>query len=58
MFTVESFLLLCKQVGLSSEDMQVMDIGDCLDFIQEWVDFNNPDKDNKRKATQDDFDSF
>lgn len=35
-----------------------MDVGDCLDFIQEWVDVNNPEKENKRKATQTDFDSF
>lgn len=55
---MESFLLICKQVGLSSEDMEIMDVGDCLDFIQEWVDFNNPEKENKRKATQTDFDSF
>ena len=55
---MESFLLICKQVGLSSEDMEIIDVGDCLYFIKEWVDFNNPEKENKRKATQTDFDSF
>ncbi|MQW22942.1 hypothetical protein FVP43_04435 [Lactococcus sp. dk322] len=58
MLTVESFLLICKQVGLSSEEMQLMDIGDCLDFIQEWIDYNNPEKEKKRKASQKDFDLF
>ncbi|EAA0411960.1 hypothetical protein B4X80_15815 [Listeria monocytogenes] len=57
-FTTESFLFYCKQVGLTSEDMQVMDIGDCLDYIQEWIDHNDPKKEKKRKATQADFDSF
>jgi hypothetical protein len=38
--------------------MQIMDIGDCLDFIQEWVDYNNPEKEKKRKANQTDFDAF
>lgn len=35
-----------------------MDIGDCLDFIQEWIDYNNPKKEKKRKASQKDFDLF
>ncbi len=35
-----------------------MDIGDCLDYIQEWIDHNDPKKEKKRKATQADFDSF
>ena len=51
-------MFYCKQVGLTSEDMQIMDIGDCLDYIQEWIDHNNPEKEKKRKATQSDFDSF
>ncbi|EOA3823965.1 phage tail tape measure protein [Enterococcus hirae] len=31
--TTESFLFICKQVGLSNEEMQLMEIGDCLDMI-------------------------
>lgn len=38
--------------------MEVMDIGMCLDFIQEWVDSKRPESEKKRKATQNDFDNF
>ena len=38
--------------------MEVMDIGMCLDFIQEWVDAKRPEKEKQRKATQNDFDNF
>lgn len=57
---MESFLYVCKQVGLTNEDMEDMTIGDCLDFVQEYVDQNKKQnkQSNVRKATQDDFDSF
>ncbi|MFD2305999.1 hypothetical protein [Enterococcus termitis] len=41
-----------------------MDIGQCLDYIQEWIDEKTSDNDGgkrsakKRKATQADFDAF
>nr|DAP51851.1 MAG TPA: hypothetical protein [Caudoviricetes sp.] len=40
--------------------MAEMTIGDCLDFIQEYVDSQKKQKrkPNARKATQDDFDNF
>jgi hypothetical protein len=41
--------------------MEEMTIGDCLDFIQEYVDSQkkqNGKKSNVRKATQDDMDLF
>jgi len=41
--------------------MEEMTIGDCLDFIQEYIDSQkkqNKQKTNIRKASQDDFDSF
>lgn len=57
---MESFLYVCKQVGLTNEDMEDMTIGDCLDFVQEYVDQNKKQnkQSNVRKATQDDFDCF
>lgn len=58
-FTNESFFYVCRQVGLTSEDMEEMTIGDCLDYVQEYID--NQKKDEKttaRKATQEDFDNF
>jgi hypothetical protein len=52
---------VCKQVGLAPEDLDEMNIGQCLDYIQEWID-NNTDNDESRgqsrKATQADFDNF
>jgi hypothetical protein len=35
-----------------------MTVGMVLDFIQEFIDHNNPKKVKKRKATQEDFDAF
>ncbi|PFI17453.1 hypothetical protein CN938_22300 [Bacillus thuringiensis] len=37
-----------------------MTIGDCLDYIDEYVEIQNPQKEkqNTRKATQDDFNAF
>jgi len=58
MFTVESFNYVCKRVGLTAEEMEEMTIGDCLDFIQEYVDNNQEQNSDVRKASQDDFDSF
>ena len=59
--TTESFLFICKQVGLSNEEMQLMEIGDFLDFVQEWIDNHQEKTSTKsktRKATQADFDAF
>lgn len=50
---------MCKQVGLSSDDMEDMTIAMCLDYIDEYVERKNPKKKQKaRQANQDDFDSF
>ncbi|AFU16624.1 hypothetical protein COL81_27060 [Bacillus toyonensis] len=37
-----------------------MTIGDCLDYIDEYVELRNPKKEqeNSRTATQDDFNNF
>lgn len=39
-------------------DLELMNVGDCLDYIQEYIDQQKPAKERKRKATQNDFDSF
>lgn len=53
------FFYVCRQVGLTSEDMEEMTIGDCLDYVQEYID-NQKKGENPtaRKATQEDFDNF
>lgn len=41
--------------------MDVLGIGQCLDYIQEYIDHNDPKNKNKkaaRNATQADFDNF
>jgi hypothetical protein len=35
-----------------------MSIGMCIDFIEEWIEINKPQKDKVRQARQKDFDSF
>lgn len=57
---MESFFFICREIGMSFEDFEVLDIGMCLDSIQEFIDQKSPKKKGKkaRKATQDDFDNF
>jgi hypothetical protein len=52
------FQVLAYQSGLKFEDLQLMTVGMVLDYIQEFIDYNNPKKVKKRKATQEDFDAF
>lgn len=35
-----------------------MTIGNCLDYIQEYIEQQKPSKERKRKASQKDMDSF
>jgi hypothetical protein len=54
------FQVLAYQSGLRLDDLEIMTVGMVLDFVQEFVDHNNPKKPKvkKRKATQQDFDAF
>lgn len=56
--TTELFLFLCKKVDLDKNDMEDMTIGMCIDYMEEVVSNNSPDKKKCRKAIQADFDSF
>jgi len=49
---------MTKECGLNYDDLEIMTIGMCLDYIEEYVDRKNPDKEQKRSASQSDFDSF
>ena len=40
------------------QDMEVMTIGFCLDYIEEYIEQNNPKKKKSRMANQDDFNNF
>lgn len=35
-----------------------MTIGDCFDYIAEYAEMKNPEKEKVRKATQEDFNAF
>lgn len=56
--TTESFAFVCKQVGLTMDDLEIMDIGDILDYIETYIEEKSLSKKDIRKATQADFDSF
>lgn len=61
-FTEESFFYVCRRIGLNSDDLSEMNIGQCLDYIQEWIDNNSQDEtkssSSSRRATQYDFNNF
>lgn len=51
--------MTCKMAGLTLEDMDMMTIGECLDYIENYVDVKNGNQEETvRQATQDDFDAF
>lgn len=59
--TTELFQVLSYQAGLRLDDLHLMTVGMVLDYIQEYIDVNNPKKKKKtktRKATQQDYDAF
>ncbi|QEA50172.1 hypothetical protein FGL78_00210 [Leuconostoc lactis] len=60
-FDDESYLYVAKKAGLSFEEMQMMDIGQVMDYITEYVNAETKqaeDKPKTQKATQAMFDSF
>lgn len=51
--------MTCKLVGLTIEDLEMMTIGECLDYIENYVDIKHGKQEEQvREATQEDFDSF
>lgn len=59
--TTELFQVLSYQAGLKLDDLHLMTVGMVLDYIQEYIDVNNPKKQKKvkrRKATQHDMNAF
>jgi len=49
---------LCRKCGISISDLENMTIGDCLDYISEYVESEKPQEEKKRQASQSDFDGF
>ncbi|RPJ97292.1 hypothetical protein CW357_01095 [Rummeliibacillus sp. TYF005] len=55
------YLALCRSTKLEHADMELMTIGMCLDYIDEYNEIHNPkeQKENKpRKATQADIEAL
>ncbi len=51
--------MTCKMAGLTLDDMEYMTIGECLDYVENYVNIKTGKQEDKvRKATQEDFDSF
>ncbi|MEK3997912.1 hypothetical protein MHI59_03085 [Bacillus sp. FSL K6-2822] len=52
--------MLCYKTGLSRADLDDMTIGMCLDYIDAYIDMQNPEKnkEKERKASQEDFNNF
>ncbi|CUR63459.1 hypothetical protein C122C_0821 [Leuconostoc gelidum subsp. gasicomitatum] len=60
-FDDESYLYIAKKAGLSFEEMQMMDMGQVMDYITEYVNSEtkqSEDKPKANKANQAMFDSF
>lgn len=52
---------MCKECKLSTEDLEHMTIGNCIDYIEEYISMKDTDKKKSnavREATQADFDNF
>lgn len=50
---------MLKQVGLTADEIDEMNVGQCLDYVQEYIDNNSEDSKQKTvKASQKDFDTF
>ncbi|WP_197219470.1 hypothetical protein [Bacillus mycoides] len=49
---------MCYKCKLTKADLEDMTIGMCLDYIDEYLEMQKPQKEKVRKATQEDFNSF
>lgn len=47
-----TFLVLCKEVGLSINDLKMMTYGMALDYINEYFEMKNPDKKKNEKVVE------
>jgi hypothetical protein len=56
--TTEYFLALCYQCKLTLADLELMTIGMCIDYIDEFIEIRKPPKHKKVKANQSHFDAF
>ena len=43
------FQVVCYQAQLTLADLEIMSIGNCLDYVQEWIEAQNPKKKRQEK---------
>lgn len=48
--TTETFLALCYKHKLTHADLEMMTIGGCLDYIDEFIEMSNPQKRSGKKS--------
>lgn len=49
---------MVKQIGLSFDELELMTVGSVIDYAHTFIEQQNPESQNVRKANQSDFDSF
>jgi hypothetical protein len=54
----ELYQVLCYRAKLTFLDLDIMTIGNCLDYIEEYYEQQKPAKERVVKASQAHFDSF
>lgn len=55
--TTEEFLALCYNCKLTSDDLEQMNYGSLIDYIDAFIDMRNPEP-KVREATQQDIENF
>lgn len=56
--TTEEFLALCYKCKLTNDDLENMTYGDCIDYIDSYLELHEEKEQKVREATQSDIDSF
>lgn len=57
--TTEEFLALCYNCKLSSDDLDEMNYGSLIDYINAFIDMRDPERQQApKKATQNDIEAF
>lgn len=55
---MSEYFFSCKLAKLSLQEMKMIKINTCLDIVDEYVLFRNPDLAGPKMATQDDINKF
>jgi hypothetical protein len=51
-------MVCCYRAQLTLSDLEIIEIGMALDYVDEWIEQSKPAQQRKRKASQADFDAF